>query len=50
MTLLYDKHHVVVHPIEPVCWTATEIALILSHLGKHHYQWLGRRALITPNV
>ncbi len=50
MTLMYDKHPVAMHPIEPICWTATEVALILSHLGKHRHQWLARRALNSPNL
>jgi 2'-5' RNA ligase len=50
MTLLYDRHHVAPQFIGPVCWTATEIALILSHLGKHHHQWLGRWPLASTNA
>lgn len=47
MTLLYDRHPVAPHPVEALRWTATEIALILSHLGRHHHEWLGRRPLTT---
>lgn len=50
MTLLYDRHHMASHPMEPVCWTATEIALILSHLGRHHHEWLGRWPLTSTNA
>lgn len=51
MTLLYDRAHLVpAHPIEPFCWAATEITLILSHLGQHLYQCLGRWPLRTTST
>jgi 2'-5' RNA ligase len=51
MTLLYDRQRLVpAHPIDPLCWTATQIALILSHLGKHHHEWLGRWTLHQPSA
>ena len=40
MTLLYDKHHIAERPIEPICWTASRFALILSHVGVGHHQWI----------
>jgi RNA 2',3'-cyclic 3'-phosphodiesterase len=42
MTMLYDPHHVTQHAIEPVCWTATRFALILSHVGIGHHQWIAQ--------
>lgn len=41
MTLLYDRHVIPEHPIEPICWTATRFALVLSHQGLGHHEWLG---------
>lgn len=40
MTLLYDTHHVAEHPITPISWVATRFALIVSHVGLTHHQWL----------
>jgi len=45
MTMLYDKHHIDPHPIQPICWTATRFALILSHVGQGHHQWIEQWAL-----
>ncbi|MES2717121.1 MAG: anhydro-N-acetylmuramic acid kinase [Pseudomonadota bacterium] len=41
MTLLYDRKVVEEQPIQPIQWTATRFALILSHVGLGHHQWLG---------
>ncbi len=41
MTMLYDQQVIPEHPIEPICWTATRFALILSHRGLRHHEWLG---------
>lgn len=42
MTLLYSPPRAVAPlPIEPLRWTATRFALILSHRGLHHHQWIG---------
>lgn len=41
MTMLYDQQVVPEHPIEPICWTASRFALILSHQGLGHHEWLG---------
>ena len=41
MTMLYDQRVIAEHPIEPICWTATRFALILSHHGLGHHEWLG---------
>jgi len=40
MTLLYDTRHIAEHPITPISWTATRFALIVSHVGLTHHQWL----------
>lgn len=45
MTMLYDTHCVTEHPIEPLRWTASHFALILSHVGIHHHQRIGQWAL-----
>jgi 2'-5' RNA ligase len=46
MTLLYSPPRAVTPlPIEPLRWTATRFALILSHRGLHHHQWIGEWAL-----
>jgi RNA 2',3'-cyclic 3'-phosphodiesterase len=46
MTLLYSPPRAVVPlPIEPLHWTATRFALILSHRGLGHHQWIGEWAL-----
>jgi len=41
MTMLYDQRIIPEHPIEPIRWTATRFALILSHVGVGHHQWIG---------
>ena len=48
MTMLYDPHHITQHAIEPICWTATRFALILSHVGIGHHQWIAQWALADP--
>ncbi len=40
MTLLYDDRHVAEHSITPISWVATRFALIVSHVGLTHHQWL----------
>jgi RNA 2',3'-cyclic 3'-phosphodiesterase len=40
MTMLYDPQLVAEHPIQPIRWTATRFALILSHAGLGHHQWI----------
>lgn len=45
MTMLYDPHHIAQHTIKPVCWTATRFALILSHVGIGHHQWVAQWTL-----
>ena len=49
MTMLYDPRHLSRHAIEPICWTATRFALILSHVGIHHHQWIAQWALADPH-
>ena len=46
MTMLYDKHKVAEHPIEPLHWTATRFALILSHVGAGHHQRIAEWPLV----
>lgn len=41
MTMLYDSRVVPEHSIDPLRWTATRFALILSHQGCTHHEWLG---------
>jgi 2'-5' RNA ligase len=42
MTLLYNPPRTVASlPIDALQWTATRFALILSHRGLHHHQWIG---------
>lgn len=45
MTLLYDTRQVAEHEIAPVCWTAQRFALVLSHVGLGHHQWIAEWAL-----
>lgn len=47
MTMLYDPRIVAEQPIEPIRWTATRFALILSHQGVTHYQWIRQWNLET---
>ena len=42
MTMLYDPGLVSEHAIEPVHWTATRYALVLSHVGATHHQWIAQ--------
>jgi 2'-5' RNA ligase len=37
-------------PIEPVRWTATRFALVLSHVGVTHHQWIKEWALGVNEV
>jgi 2'-5' RNA ligase len=45
MTMLYDPRHISQHVVEPICWTATRFALILSHVGLGHHQRIADWAL-----
>ena len=47
MTMLYDRKHISEHPIEPIQWTATRFALVVSHVGLTHHQWV-REWPLTP--
>ncbi|HEY4083321.1 MAG TPA: 2'-5' RNA ligase family protein [Burkholderiaceae bacterium] len=47
MTLLYDKHKIEEHPIDPLHWTATRFALILSHVGANHHQHIAEWPLVS---
>ncbi len=40
MTMLYDPRVVPAHPIEPFCWMGTRFALVLSHQGLTHHEWI----------
>jgi RNA 2',3'-cyclic 3'-phosphodiesterase len=42
MTLVYDRHVIAEHAVEPVRWPAREFVLIRSHRGKGIYDVLGR--------
>ncbi len=42
MTLSYQGRRMAEHPIEPLRWTARELVLIDSHVGKHLHDPLGR--------
>ncbi len=43
MTMLYDDpRHAFEESIPPLNWTATRFALILSHLGATHHQWVAQ--------
>lgn len=46
MTLLYRSPRIPVHPIEPIQWTAHQFALVLSHSGQTHHQWIGYWPLV----
>jgi 2'-5' RNA ligase len=41
MTILYHSTAISVQAIKPISWTATRFALILSHIGRHHHEWMG---------
>lgn len=45
MTVLYDRHPIAEHAIEPITWTAKEFVLIKSHVGKGVHEVLGRWSL-----
>ncbi|WIT13970.1 2'-5' RNA ligase family protein [Paucibacter sediminis] len=45
MTMLYQPGFVAEHSIAPIDWIATRYALILSHKGITHHQWLGEWAM-----
>jgi 2'-5' RNA ligase len=46
MTMRYDPRHIVEQATLPIRWTASDFALILSHAGLTHQQWLARWPLI----
>jgi 2'-5' RNA ligase len=46
MTLVYDRQVVAEQQIGPFSWEAGRFALILSHVGLTHHQWLGEWQLI----
>lgn len=41
MTRLYDEKKILQHPIQPIIWTAGELALIRSHVGGTKYEYDG---------
>ena len=45
MTMLYDKRVIARQPIEAIHWPVTRFALIVSHVGLNHHQWLGQWSL-----
>ena len=48
MTLAYDTCSVPEQPIDAVHWTARRYALVLSHVGAGHHQWVDQWALCGP--
>jgi 2'-5' RNA ligase len=42
VTMLYDQQCIDEQPIEPICWTVRELALVLSLTGETEYISLGR--------
>ena len=46
MTLLYKQRRVPARHIQPLSWTANEFALVLSHTGLTHHQWIDRWPLV----
>jgi len=42
MTMLYDRLVIARQPIDAIHWPVTRFALIVSHVGLNHYQWLGQ--------
>ncbi|TAK82644.1 MAG: hypothetical protein EPO09_21520 [Aquabacterium sp.] len=47
MTLLYNARSIPTQHIEPpLRWTAHEFALVLSHTGRTHHQWIDRWPLV----
>jgi RNA 2',3'-cyclic 3'-phosphodiesterase len=46
MTLRYGKRSIPAQHIEPLRWTALEFALVLSHTGRTHHQWIDRWSLV----
>jgi RNA 2',3'-cyclic 3'-phosphodiesterase len=46
MTLLYSGRFVPAKHIQPIEWTAREFALVLSHTGQTHHQWIDRWPLV----
>lgn len=40
MTLLYSARSVGRQPIAPLCWTASRLVLVLSHVACTHHEWL----------
>lgn len=52
MTLLYGSRHVAQQPIDPLCWTATALTLVHSHVGATRHEHLGSwplRPLLSPD-
>jgi 2'-5' RNA ligase len=45
MTMLYDSRRVAAHAVEPIRWTATRFALVLSHVGAGHHEWIAQWGL-----
>jgi 2'-5' RNA ligase len=42
LSLVYSTDVVPSRSIEPLCWTATELVLVLSHQGRGHHQHVAR--------
>ncbi|MFZ4289405.1 2'-5' RNA ligase family protein [Variovorax sp. HJSM1_2] len=52
MTLLYDSGAVPLESplVAPITWTATRFALVISHKGLSHYQWIGEWPLQSASA
>ena len=49
MSLQYGpRQEIAEHAIEPLRWTARRFALVLSHYGEGHHQWIDERPLDAP--
>lgn len=40
VTLLYNRFSIPEQPVSPIRWPMSEVALVLSHIGKTHYDRL----------
>jgi 2'-5' RNA ligase len=47
VTLLYDEHRIARQPVEPIAWTARELVLVRSLLGRSQYEVLARWPLVS---
>ena len=45
MTMHYGAHSISEIGVAPLSWTATRFALVVSHIGRTHHQWITERRL-----